>query len=186
MEMKLHAIVFTIGVGVLCQACTDAKQVNALEKRADDLESQIKTLKTSVDALERDNSFNKLLRDVDSIAYLTPGSDGYSIIETDLGRVTVNLVDVQQYANGTRVTLRFGNLMSATINGAKATLEWGAVDEKGSPKNDAARSREVKFTESLRAGAWTNVPVVLEGVPPTEFGFVRVKQMTHTGVSLIR
>jgi hypothetical protein len=96
------------------------------------------------------------------------------------------LVNVQPYANGTRVTLRFGNLLSATINGAKAKLEWGSVDAKGSPKNESAQSREVSFTESLRAGAWTNVQVVLEGVPATELGFVRVRDLTHVGINLLR
>ncbi|MBI1748057.1 MAG: DUF3251 domain-containing protein [Acidobacteria bacterium] len=184
--MNLRTIAIIVAAAGMAPGCADPKAVAALEKRATDLEAQVTTLKSSVEALERDKSFDKFLKDIDSIAYLTPGSDGYSTIQTDLGRVTVMLVNVQPYANGTRVTLCFGNLLSAAINGAKATLEWGAVDEKGTPKNDSARSREVKFAESLRAGAWTNVQVVLEGVPPTDLGFVRVKDMTHTGISLIR
>src|SRR6267143_1556607 len=91
----------------------------------------------------------------------------------------------QAYANGSRVTLKFGNLMSATINGAKAKLEWGSVDEKGRPKTGTERSREVTFNESLRAGAWTNVSIVLDAVPPTALGFVRVKEMSHTGISVV-
>jgi hypothetical protein len=127
----------------------------------------------------------KFAEDADGIAYLTPGTDGYSLIKSDLGYLTVALKDVQPYANGTRVTLRFGNLTSATINGATATLEWGRIDEKGSPKNGEARSRKVKFDESLKGGSWTQVQVVLDGVPPQEFGFVRVRDMTHAGIVLI-
>jgi uncharacterized protein DUF3251 len=127
-----------------------------------------------------------LTKNWDAIAYLTPGGEGYTVIQTDLGRVTVKLVNVQPYANGSRVTIQFVNLMSATINGAKAQLEWGSVDNKGSPKNESAKSREVKFGEDLRAGAWTNVQVVLEGVPPTDLGFVRVRDFTHAGITLLR
>ncbi len=184
-EMRIVAITLIL-LGTFSSACSDSNRILALQKRVDDLESQVKTLKSSVETIEIEQKLDKFLRDTESVAYLTPGSEGYSIIETDLGRVTLMLVNVEPYANGTRVTLRFGNLMSATINGAKATLEWGSVDEKGSPKNESARSREIKFVESLRAGAWTNVQVVLEGVPPSAFGFVRVKEMTHTGIILAR
>ena len=93
---------------------------------------------------------------------------------------------MQPYANGSKVALQFGNLTSATINGAKAKIEWGSVDEKGSPKNEGARSREVTFEKSLSAAAWTTVPIVLEGVPPSELGFVRVREVSHRGISLSR
>jgi hypothetical protein len=120
------------------------------------------------------------------MAYLTPGSDGYSVVRTDLGPVTVSLIDVQPYANGSRVTLKIGNTTSATINGAKATLEWGNVDAKGLPNNENAKSRDVSFTESLTRGSWTTVRVVLDRVPPAALGFVRVKNILHTGISLLR
>ena len=62
----------------------------------------------------------------------------------------------------------------------------GGLDEKGSPKDESQRSRDFSFTEALRGGAWTNVPVVLEGVPPTELGYVRIKDVGHTGIRLAR
>jgi hypothetical protein len=171
--------------------CADASLVTSLERRTADLEkktnaqsSEIEKLKNAVTQLEQSRSYDDFMRNIDSIAYLTPGSAGYAVVQTDLGRITVELENVQTYANGSRVTLRFGNLTSATINGAKATLEWGTVDAKGSPDNNGARTREVTFNRSLRAGAWTEVPVVLEGIPPTELGFLRIKEITHTGIVL--
>lgn len=175
-------------LGLICLGggCSDRDQVASLGKKVAVLESQVKALKISVQSLEQEQSLDRLMRDEDSIVYLTPGSEGYSIVQADLGRLTVMLQDIQPYANGTRITLRFGNLTSATINGAKATMEWGSVDTKGHPKNDTARSRDVSFSQSLRAGAWTHVQVVLEGVPPAELGFVRVKNVTHAGISLLK
>jgi hypothetical protein len=122
----------------------------------------------------------------DRIAYLTPGADGYSVIRSDLGLLTVALKNIAPYANGSRVTLRFGNTTSATINGVKATLEWGSVDEKGHAINATAKSKNVTFNEPLRTGSWTSVAVVLEGVPATNLGFVRVKDLDHTGIRLSR
>jgi hypothetical protein len=173
--------------------CADPSQVSSLEKRTADLEKKVNALspdveklKAAVERVEQGRSYDDFLRNLDSIAYLTPGSGGYSVIQTDLGRVTVELKDVQSYANGSRVTLRFGNLTSANINGVKATLEWGTVNPKGSPDNDTARTREVIFDRTLRGGAWTEIPVVLEGVPATALGFVRIKDVSHHGIVLMK
>jgi Protein of unknown function (DUF3251) len=117
---------------------------------------------------------------------LTPGAEGYSVIQTDLGRLTVSLENIQEYANGSRITLRLGNPLSASINGAKGTIEWGVVDASGTPNNDNAKSKEFSFNQSLRSGAWTNVSIVLDGVPPSALGFVRIKEMGHQGISLMQ
>ena len=121
--------------------CADQSRVTSLEKRTTDLQTEVNTLKSSVERLEQQQSFDKFIRDVGSIAYLTPGVEGYSVIETDLGRMTVQLANVQEYANGTRVTLRFGNLTSATIDGAKAKLEWGQtrVPQKNRPTHSRSQ-----------------------------------------------
>ena len=83
---------------------------------------------------------NRVLEDLEKNVYLTPGSDKYSIVKSDLGILTVSIQNIVPYANGSKVTLQFGNLSSATIDGLKATLEWGAVDEKDVPDNDHAKS----------------------------------------------
>jgi hypothetical protein len=189
-HLRIAAIVVPLYV---VGGCADLSQVSSLEKRVADLEkkavtssSEVEKLKDSVKQLEQSKSYDEFMRNFDSIAYLTPGSGGYSVIQTDLGRITVMLENVQPYANGSRVTLQFGNLTSATINGAKATVEWGSVDAKGSANNDTARTREVTFSRSLRGGSWTEVPVVLEGVPPSALGFVRIREITHTGIVLLK
>ena len=151
-----------------------------------DLKSKAEALATRVESLEQARNLDDFMKGMDAIAYLTPGSAGYSVIRTDLGPMTVSLENVQAYANGSRITLQFGNLTSATVNGARVKVEWGSVDAKGSPNNESARSRDVTFTQALRSGRWTNAPIVLEGVPPTELGFVRIKQFGHSGIVLLR
>ena len=184
--IRTHTVAVALIVAVLSGGCAERKQVSVLEEKFADLTRQLTELKSEVETLRREKSFDELLRNLDSIAYLTPGSDGYSVIQSDLGRMTVSLSNIEPYANGSRVTLQFGNPTSANLNGAKAKLEWGSVDEKGSPRNESARSREITFSQSLRAGAWTNVPVVLEGVQPKELGFVRVREFVHRSISLLK
>ena len=130
--------------------------------------------------------FENIIRDIDKIAFLTPGQNGYSKIQFDLGVLTVQLLDIKPYANGTKVTLKFGNIQSATINGLKATLDWGKVDERGNPINDLIKTKEINFDKELFSGAWTKVFIVLENVTPNDFGFLRIRNVSHTGIRLIQ
>ncbi len=152
----------------------------------DEQKKIVQELQTKIDKLEAKLFFSDTVKDWDKVAYLTPGADGYSVVKFDLGYLTIALDDIKPYANGSKVTLRFGNTLSSTITGLTATLEWGKVDKNGLPDNETTKSREVKFKESLRSGAWTQANVVLEGVLPTELGYVRVSKLDHTGIVLDR
>ena len=171
----------------LNQAVTDAtKKLDQLSGRLDDLKKTNAALEQRVSTLERSDKWRDFVDTASGIAYLTPGTDGYSILKIDVGFVTVSLENVQPYANGARVALRFGNATGAILTGAKATFDWGKVDAQGNAQNETAKSRDVTFTESFTAGGWTTVNVVLEGVPPSELGFVRVRDFSHQGMSLRR
>ncbi len=161
-------------------------QVTKLESQVNNLDSKVTTLEAEVKQLNEQISMSKVFKDIEGIAFMTPGTDGYSIIKSDLGSLTVSLTNIQPYANGSKVTLQFGNLTAATIDGLKTTLEWGSLDKDGLPNNQEAKSREVIFNESLPSGSWTNSQVVLEGIPPIELGFVRLRDVGHRGVKLRR
>lgn len=177
-----------LGLLLSSPGCADRNRVALLENRLALLEARVDGLEGKVEFLENERSFNdalRILEEMEDVAYLTPGAVGYSTIRTDLGSMVVSLEDIRPYANGTRITLRWGNLTSATVKGLKAKLEWGSVDENGVQTGESVKSRQVRFSQTLRSGVWTSVQVVLEGVPPTELGFVRVKDVTHTSISLL-
>lgn len=146
------------------------------------LAAQVTALETKVLLLESKQYLSELERT--DVAYLTPGSEGYSVIESALGRFTVSLSNIEEYANGSRITLTFGNLTAASINSPKVTVEWGTADAKGSPNNDSQRSRQIEFAQPFRPGSWNAMPVILEGIPPSELGFVRVKSLTNGAIFL--
>lgn len=154
----------------------------AMRHELDALKSEVAELKEK----QNQDDFDRMFKDFDRIAYLQPGDTGYSTLRYDLGALTVQLADVSPYANGSKVSLRFGNPLASTVNGLKTTIDWGHTDEKGAPDNASAKSKEFTFTDSLRSGSWTTVSLVLEGVPPAELGFVRVKNVSHTGIQLNR
>jgi hypothetical protein len=163
--------------------CVDESRVAGLEARVTELakaNEKIASLETQV----RDLSFKQMLKSWGEVAYLTPGSDGYASIRFDLGVLTIAIDDIQPFANGSKVTLRVGNPLAAKINGLKATIDWGEVDEKGMPKNEAGKSKEVVFTEQLPSGTWTRVNLVLDGVKTEKLGFIRVRDVGHQGIAL--
>ena len=162
------------------------KKLTAIENKISKMQDEIDTLKTNNEKLEKTVTINEYLRNIEEVAYLTPGSAGYAKIKFDLGVLTVSLEDIKPYANGSKITLSFGNTLSAGINGLKGTFEWGKVDEKGLPVIQLTKSKEVTFSETLNAGSWTKVSVVLDGVPPAEFGFLRLKDFSHSGIKLLR
>ena len=157
-------------------------QIVSLKNEIDELKENFINLKKKQDDLELSNMF----KDFEKIAYLSPSDEGYSPIKFDLGTLTIQLADVKAYANGSKINLKFGNPLSSSINGLKTTIQWGRVDEKGVAINATAKSKEYIFTKTLRPGAWTTIPVILEGIPPTELGFVRVNHVTHTGIELTK
>ena len=157
-----------------------------MDARVDSTDARIDSLAHALTGLRATVEFNDYLATAQDAALLTPASEGYSLVHADIGMLTVAIKNVQPYANGTRITLQFGNTASATINGLSATLEWGQVDTAGAPLVRTAHSKNVTLVESLRPGAWTSVPFVLEGVPPSQFGFVRVRNVAHTGIRLLR
>jgi outer membrane murein-binding lipoprotein Lpp len=161
-------------------------QVHGLSTRLDSLLIEHESLKSELQSIKSEQSLNEFLRGLDEVAYLTPGEEGYSVVKSDIGPITVSLKDVKPYANGSRITLQFGNILNATITGVKAKLEWGSVDAKGIPKNETQKSREITFRKSLSSGSWTKISVVLERVPPSDLGFVRVRELKHTGIILLQ
>ncbi|MFM1703448.1 DUF3251 domain-containing protein [Aeromonas salmonicida] len=166
-----------------------AEIIDTQQITINELKSEVNTLKEEIDDVKQKQGKLELanfIKDFEKIAFLNPGDDGYSPIKFDLGTLTIQLSDVKAYANGSKVNLKFGNPLSSSINGLKTTVQWGQVDEKGIAINETAKSKEFTFTTTLRPGAWTTIPVVLEGVPPEKLGFVRVRDVTHTGIELGR
>lgn len=186
MPKAIYAIAFTC----LISGCEKTEILNSSNKQNDELKSiqaEIQTLKSELETIKQkqvEYDFDKLANDLDQIAYLRPGDAGYSTIRYDLGVLTVQLVDIQPYANGSKVRFNFGNPLSSKVNGLKAKIEWGKTDENGTPINNSAKSKEVTFNEALRSGAWTETSLVLDDVPPSDLGFVRVKEVSHSGISL--
>ena len=151
--VRAASAVVVCGGAVIAFGCAgDQEAASAAAAKVEAVETQLTLLQTRITSIET-RQFRDDLNDR-SVAYLTPGSEGYQVIESGLGQFTVSLSNVEAYANGSRVTLTFGNLTTATIRDPKVTVEWGTTDSKGIADNQSQRSRSVEFTRELRPGAW--------------------------------
>jgi len=185
-----------LGLCALCllASCDTKQQVASLEKKLSDTQSQISSaLQSNIEAVKKDitevkdkQSSIEHVQERDRSAYLSPGSHGYSVIRFDLGLLAVRLASVKPYAKGSKVTLEIGNPLSVTIKRLNATVEWGKVDDKGVPLNEQTKSKEVTLKQSLQGGYITKVPLNLEGIPPKELGFVRIKEVNHEGIRFLK
>ena len=92
--------------------------------------------------------------------------------------------DIQPYANNTKVKLRFGNPLAATISRLNMTIDWGNIDSRGQADNSTAKTKRLEVKETIKSSSWTNFTAILEGVAPDKLGFIRVKEMPHRGIRL--
>jgi hypothetical protein len=175
-----------LGLFFAVPGCDKDPRVDALQRQLQDLDTKVKTIKGDVDTLKNESSTDTFMRNAEGIAYLTPGSGGFSVIKTDIGLITVSLDDIKPYANGSRVLLRFGNPTNATLIDISATLDWGSVDNNGTPLNAEEKSKDLSFNKPFRPGSWTTVDAVLDGVLPANLGFIRIHDLKNSKIELYK
>jgi hypothetical protein len=185
------ALIFVALLFMGCESVTELFNAGETITRHDEqiviLEEELKNVKEDLSNLQAEYLkllFDKWIRDLDKVALLRPGDSGYSLVRFDLGVLTVRLADVSSFANSSKILLKIGNILACDITELKVNIEWGQVDEEGNPNNDTSKSKEFSFSEKLQSGSWTNVSVVLDDTPPADLGFVRLRDVSHGGISL--
>ena len=157
-------------------------KINNLNTNLKQTQSELAELKSKVSEISATDLYNSF----EKIAYLQVGSNAFSPLATEVGTITINLGNIQTYANGSKVTLVFGNPLAATMSDIKFTIDYGTLDKDGSPKNAMQKSKEIKLTQTFQSSTWNNVDVLLEGLPVNELGFVRVHDLTINQIALRR
>lgn len=182
---KLFAIALA---STMLSGCVDKTDIALIEQKQAALEQKITALEAEKAAITEKLTALEVsffvAHEIKNMGYLTPGSDGYAVVRFDLGELTIGIEDIQPYANGSKVKIRFGNPLAATINGLNMTIDWGAVDKQGHADNNTAKTKRLEVKESIKSSSWTSATVILEGITPDKLGFIRVKDMSHRGIRL--
>ena len=140
-------------------------------------------MEARVTELETKERVRGLVQGLDSVAFLKPAEPEFQSLRTELGHLAVSIANVQDYANGSRVTLNIGNPTAARLQQLSANIEWGRIDQAGDPTGQEF-SKSVSLGGSVAPGAWHKVVVNLPDVPSKELGFVRVRDLDYKSISL--
>jgi hypothetical protein len=154
-------------------------QKEPLTGEIDDIKADIRSLERE---LKKANASIEMLGAVDlfstapeNYATLTPGSDGFATVASNVGAMFVLMDNVRPYANGSKVRLRFGNLTSVAISSMTAFVGWGEMGKDGYPEE--AKSKEVTV-QNIRPGTMVAHEVTLDGLPSDTLGYVKVGRIS--------
>jgi hypothetical protein len=162
-------------MALFISGCNDNKE---LLSRIKALEDNLESLKSTVEINEFVSQFSN-----NNVAFLKPGDGGYSVVNFDLGKLTIAIDNATQYAGGVRVTFKIGNTLSSTITELSADFEYGQLNENKTPTENIIR-KKVKFQDELKGGSWNKTTVVLEGIELKDLGYIRIKNLSHSGIKL--
>ena len=179
--MSINTIfkILTLVLVTLQTSCTNNSEIRALK-------SEIETLKFNLDALKNDVSLNNTIQDLNYTTVLFVGRKEYSVIQSDIGYFTAAMKEVSKYANGVKVKINFGNLTAAHIHDLSFDATYGAVDANGSPDYTNAKAKNVTFYQTIRSGSWNSSVIELENIDYNNFGFLRISNIKHKGMTLIK
>ena len=190
----MKRILFVIVIALSLSGCEYLDSLSKNNEQLSRQEEEIQDLRASISRLQSEMSTIKskqleldwanIYDNFKYTAFLKPGDSGYSTISFPMGVLTVSLDDIKQYANGSKVKLRFGNILYSSISGVKAKLEWGSIDSNGTVIENPNNTKDVSFVEDLKPGSWTSVSVVLDNIQPSELGFIRIKNLTNDSIYL--
>ena len=171
-------------LGSLLFAAAAASSAACERPRVEALEREVAHLKQTLEEQQKefraDREAVDLVLDAGETVTLKPAEQRYEPIWHDFGVFAIELTEVTPTEEGSRVKLRVGNLTSATVNGVEAKIEWGQdPEESPAPYSDRRSLGRV-----LPQGAWSEITLNLDGVPPPQLGYVRVSHLTIRSVSL--
>jgi hypothetical protein len=103
---------------------------------------------------------------------------------------------IEQYLDGSKVTLAIGNPSLTTLRGIKLSLSWNILfpeykpgdkdfKAKGANWYNSLLHKEIIVNEEIRAGYWNKVECVLEKINPQRLGHLEIS-IESNKVSLLK
>lgn len=177
---------------------SDKAQSTSIEDRLADATVKIANLTVRLDAAESTISdTSDKVEELDhpyAVAIFDPMEKGFQRVDTEIGTFLVSLKNVQQYADGIKVTLSIGNIQSVTYTNIRISGKYGMrrpsypIWSPNETKEDrASRHQEwnnarakfrsslkdfsVTLTEKIRPGNWnSSIIVTLPNIKSSDFG----------------
>ena len=156
-----------------------------LEQKIQDMNREIEDLRSKIELIESNNDTNQLLERKEKVAFLEVGTIGFTPLKTAYGTITVKIKDIKPFASGSKVTLVLGNTLNAYFNEINFRLDYGGLKEDGRINFDTEKSKNIKTLVEMSPGKWTKIEVVLEGLPVSELGYLRLSDIELPSMRLM-
>lgn len=163
----------------------------ASQKQIDELKAEIASLRSQLQKSEGEVIGLQLrvstLESAHQSVVLDLASRNYQRLDTDTGMFLISVTNVASYLDGYKISLKIGNPSSAQYNGFKLKAKWNHTynwdkytAESYSKWDKATREKETSFIDSLNAGTWNKVDLILPATAADELGYFIVSMETDT------
>lgn len=151
------------------------RELASLRDSQTNLVSQVNRLEAKISDLEVN---------ADSTRILKRSDDGYSVIRTEFGAITLQIKSIAAEGAGSRVRLEIGNPTNATITKMMIFGHWGAVDKDGEPEGGAYSLKKPTITTRIPGGSWSEASFLIDGAKPADLGYLRITSALIASISL--
>jgi hypothetical protein len=154
---------------------TMSVELKALESKVESLNSSLAQANENISQLQRQYVLGEF----------TPSDNGYQQIDSGLFRFAVSVQDVAPFADGVKVKLNLGNVMYAGVSGVTLHMTYGEAKPTDINASIATwwgglKTKTVELPNTLAAGNWNPVFVVLPGIDPKHFGYLSISMDTKS------
>ncbi|MCW2474783.1 DUF3251 domain-containing protein [Candidatus Symbiopectobacterium sp. NZEC151] len=155
--------------------CSAPPQTPTLQREVGQLNRQLQTLTAQAIALEQQNSLNS--HSTHGV-YLLPSAKSSAILQSNIGKLSVSLSNIESEANGTQALLHIRLLEGAALPAFHAQLDWGQLDPvSNKPLPSETQTQALALDAPLLPKAEAVFGVRLSGVTPEQLGFIRLHQV---------
>ncbi|MCA6997794.1 SadB/YajI family lipoprotein [Dickeya solani] len=170
--MIFHRRVIPIlSVMVLLTGCAQP-QTARVQNELGQINQKLRDLTNRAVALEQQNTLNA---NSTSGVYLLPAAHNRALLDSSIGKLSLELRKVEPEANGTRALLTIRTMNTLTLPAFQTQLDWGALDPvSGKPLAGDTQTQLLTIPPTLTPVSEITVEVRLSGLTPEQLGFVRV------------
>jgi len=162
-----------------------------VQKEFADLRSQVVRLAQKVDSLERKLELHGLLikgkQDRQDSVSLDLTEHTFQRLDTDNGFFLISVVDAEPYLTGYKLHLHIGNPSYASYSAAKLKVRWNKryeyekyTETSFAEWQKAFQEKEISLTDTLDAGRWNNVELIIAPATTEQLGIVTLSMSTDT------
>jgi hypothetical protein len=189
----LIASVVSIMVAVLLddssESSVPASDTSEEIQNREEIQKKIEEVNNRVDALNysledaKENITDLLISAPVTKAFFTPDTKEFASLDTNLGKIFLKLRDIQEYANGYKVTFQVGNPHGFYLSKPTIKIEWGKAAEEAQKEKSfdfslwkqSLKSKTEELNKNIQPFRWNEVTLILNDTAKDELGYMRLE-----------